>query len=720
MVNGQDSAGRVIGAAVWLMPPGRRDWGEAMRAELACLSAPAERRDFAFGCLRAVVASCVLTAVVKYVAFVSATIAFAVVSGMTGAIRTEIVLCGLLAPLVLWRVGRGDGGRGAVGASRVVRACRGAHLLLAALGLGAAAGFLASVVPPEGTPVVVAALALLMAVLAGHVAIGLVLTSAASRARTLTAALATGFGVACGVGWCVVMPFNRPLALPPGWRLGTALGVALIVVGLPALASVAAIRFSGEAGQGWLAGLGTASVAALVVLASGAATIWFLPWVIDWGLLDTGPQWRPPDLIEQVVPSYFRLLVVAPAVGALVGWLVSLTFDHPALAHQTRWTAATRRAGAVLAVAVVALGLSQYASTVDSDTTQFGAVGTTNVAFSPAGHTLVTANGNDTWILWDIDEPGAPARLATFNDQVLYSPDGLTLASRNVLWSLSSRGAPHRLTTFTGGEPLAFSPDGRTLLTHDRHTALLWDVTNRHHPVPLSTFDAGEEALFTAPGNILITRGNTANTATLRDVTDPHYPEPLATIPAPAQIVPSPDGTLLGLAALGGPVDIWNIADPRHPARTRLADTRNEKVQFSANHLIATANNRGTVRLWNTDGTLIATLPPPPGRIPDQIGISSTLPSLAFSTDGHTLSTVFGNRLASRWDVANPAHPLRLNTISRTTQGAGVVVFSPDQTIVAGAAVDGSNSVTLWHVTPTTPMLRPDQATASSALIGGV
>lgn len=594
--------------------------------------------------------------------------------------------------------GRDTAGRVIGTTSRVVRTCRRVQLLLAALGLAGAASFLASAVPPEGTPVAVIALVLLMAALAGHVSIGLALTSAASPARETTAALSTAFGLVGGVAWCVIMPFNRPLALPEGWRLGTVVGVGLIAVGLPALASAAAVRLSGAADQGRLAGLGTSSVAALVVLASGTGTIWLLPAAIDGGLLDTGPQWRPPDLIEQIVPSYFWLLVIAPAVGASVGWLASLFFDHPVLAGLTRRNVVSGRAAAAVAVLVAAVGMAQYGSAIDRDTTQFGVVGTTNVAFSPAGHTLVTANAERTWILWDVGDLRAPVRLATFNDQVRYSPDGLTLASRNALWSLPGRGAPHRLTTFTGGEPLAFSPDGRTLVTHDQHKAQLWDVTDVRRPVRLSTFDAGDEGLFAASGNTLITRDDQANTAGLWDVTDRFRPGPLATIPAAARLVTSPDGTLLGLAPTDGPVDIWNIAEPRHPVRTRLADTDNEKVLFSANHLIATANNRGTVRLWNPDGTLIATLAPPPGRIPDQIGVSSTLPSLAFSADGHLLSTVFGNRLASRWDVADPAHPRRLDTISRTTRGAGVVVFSPDQRTVAGAAVDGSNSVTLWHV----------------------
>ena len=44
---------RLLSAAVRFMPAERRQWGRAMRAELAAIEEPADRWSFAWGCLRA-------------------------------------------------------------------------------------------------------------------------------------------------------------------------------------------------------------------------------------------------------------------------------------------------------------------------------------------------------------------------------------------------------------------------------------------------------------------------------------------------------------------------------------------------------------------------------------------------------------------------------------------------------------------------------------------
>ena len=49
-----DAAARMLARAVRLLPPGRRDWGAAMQAELDALTEPDERRRFAIGCVAAV------------------------------------------------------------------------------------------------------------------------------------------------------------------------------------------------------------------------------------------------------------------------------------------------------------------------------------------------------------------------------------------------------------------------------------------------------------------------------------------------------------------------------------------------------------------------------------------------------------------------------------------------------------------------------------------
>jgi WD40 repeat protein len=59
---------------------------------------------------------------------------------------------------------------------------------------------------------------------------------------------------------------------------------------------------------------------------------------------------------------------------------------------------------------------------------------------------------------------------------------------------------------------------------------------------------------------------------------------------------------------------------------------------------------------------------------------------------------VTGNDTVSVWDLTDPRGPVRARVLTRHTDGAGQVAFSPDAGIVAGAAVDGSNSITLWRL----------------------
>lgn len=116
---------------------------------------------------------------------------------------------------------------------------------------------------------------------------------------------------------------------------------------------------------------------------------------------------------------------------------------------------------------------------------------------------------------------------------------------------------------------------------------------------------------------------------------------------------------------------------------------------------VATGSRDGSVTLWNTATTAhTATLPPTPASPNNnvQIGASDTLTTIAFAPDGHTLSVITGNATVSVWDLTDPTHPVRARVFKRHTDGAGHVAFSPDTTIVAGAAIDGSNSITLWRL----------------------
>jgi WD40 repeat protein len=487
------------------------------------------------------------------------------------------------------------------------------------------------------------------------------------------------------LAWCLLMPFNLTWSAPGPWAVAYAAALALVVAGAPAAAAVLAVRHGGDVRRAVLAGTGTGALAGLTALVGGCVTIWQFRQLLDSSLLDKGPQWRPPEIVERVIPSYLAVLVVAPLLGALIGWLVA--------GVPRRWAI----------VPVLAVGLLAY-PTVNAmagrDDTVFGGVGATTVVFSPAGGTIVTSNGDYTWILWNVTDPGRPRRLATFNDEVRYSPDGRLLASRNALWSLANPARPYRIASFRYGEPVAFSPDGRVLASE----AALWGLADPAHPTRLGTLAGGGDEFFAPDGRTFYTRDDA--TMTVWDVTDPSRPAAVARLAGgPGSL--SPDGHTL-VAEHAGEVVLWDVTDATHPRRTGVlgpaADPADpggvgSRAVFSPDsRLAATGARDGTVLLWSAaSATRIAVLPSiDRGNV--QIGASDTLTTMAFAPDGRTLSVVTGNATVTVWDVTDPVKPVPARTLTRRTYGAGRVAFSPDTGTLAGSAVDGSNSVTLWKL----------------------
>jgi WD40 repeat protein len=114
--------------------------------------------------------------------------------------------------------------------------------------------------------------------------------------------------------------------------------------------------------------------------------------------------------------------------------------------------------------------------------------------------------------------------------------------------------------------------------------------------------------------------------------------------------------------------------------------------------LLATAEGTGRVLLRDVTGRRIAELPAPSGRHNVQLGASDTLTTVAFDVDGRTVSVIVGNGAVARWDVSDPARPVLLGSWTRPASGNGRVAFSPDTRVVAGAAADGSNSVSVWRL----------------------
>ena len=141
-----------------------------------------------------------------------------------------------------------------------------------------------------------------------------------------------------------------------------------------------------------------------------------------------------------------------------------------------------------------------------------------DIAFSPDGQALATADNTSTITIWDSRTGGALRRLRGHNrlvSSIAFSPDGTKLASASwdstvVVWDLAGSRAMTRLQGHMHSVlSVAFSPDGRRLATSSEdQTVRLWDVETGQEVLTLHGHtDIVPTVAFSPDGNRLATAG---------------------------------------------------------------------------------------------------------------------------------------------------------------------------------------------------------------------
>ena len=142
-----------------------------------------------------------------------------------------------------------------------------------------------------------------------------------------------------------------------------------------------------------------------------------------------------------------------------------------------------------------------------------------------------------------------PLETAAFSPHtgIMVTAFGEAIDGTDMVWDVTNLSRPRRLSQFEGGQPLALSPDGRTVATiaYNGETAL-WNVANRRRPVKMTTLSDGdgsklEELAFSPDGQILATARY--DKIFLWDMASPARPRLLRTLGAPVTY-PAGDGPI--------------------------------------------------------------------------------------------------------------------------------------------------------------------------------
>lgn len=335
--------------------------------------------------------------------------------------------------------------------------------------------------------------------------------------------------------------------------------------------------------------------------------------------------------------------------------------------------------------------------------------------FSPDGKTLAmtrvtNTNGNydAAVVLWDVD---AQKAVATFKGSVwgiAFSPNGRTLVTSggNTIrfWDIATRRELAALKQSDSTTQIVFSPDGRRLAIGTGSGAVkLWDATTRQE---IGTLKGHTGEVF----NLVFSRDGRQLASSSRDATVKLWnvaaQQELNTYKGHTAAVYSiafwPDGKTLASSGADHMVRLWDVAPRQNP--TSFPDPTCPGCQLRRFALspdgktlafVKIKNQQNVFRLWDAaTGQELAALK----------GDSTRIFGIAFSPDGKTVAAAgYTDKTAKLWDVASQREIITLNH----TKHVGHVAFSPDGKMLASYSVERPDpfgldrqncAVTLWEV----------------------
>jgi WD40 repeat protein len=322
------------------------------------------------------------------------------------------------------------------------------------------------------------------------------------------------------------------------------------------------------------------------------------------------------------------------------------------------------------------------------------------LAFSPDDHLLASAGYDHQARLWEVGRRQPLVALPTVGavEDLAFSPDGRQLLTSDQSGLVQAREIRSGHVTFQlntrfrhmavsmNGSLLALGGGGKKFIV-DQAPAEVWNYESNRQLFSLP--DAGTYIAFSPDGRLLAT-GSRDRKIKLWDLQDGHLLLHLGPVERNLGMSFFPDGDRIAVGDELGSLSIWDTATGRRVTTVQAHAGGIFKTAVSPDgKLLASVGADQTVRLWNSDGlSEVATLR---GHISEVWGV-------AFSHDSRLLASSGKDGTVRFW---NPAPESRTDLLSRRVAFWHWPVFSPDgRWLAAGIQTPG---VAVWRASDGTP-----------------